>query len=217
MSKSEDEVQGDGDPESLDGSFGAEFPGTKNRKFPTTHWSFIVNARSEDSESASRGLGNLCRTYWYPLYAYVRKKGYSSHDAQDLTQEFFADLLARRTIEQADESRGKFRSYLLSSLNHFLINDWKSKTTKKRGGQEVPISIEAEQAENRFKHEPVDKLTPEKIYERSWALAVLNTVLAELEKEYSSKRKEVEYTALSQFLSWNSGDESYHEVAERQE
>ena len=137
--------------------------------FLTTHWSVVLAAGQPDTTKAYDALTRLCQTYWHPLYAYVRRLGYSPHDAQDLTQEFFARLLARNSLAGADESRGRFRSYLLASLKHFLANEWDKARAQKRGGGQVPIPIDPAAAATGCVFEPADPVTAEKIYERRWA------------------------------------------------
>ena len=143
--------------------------------FVTTHWSVVLAAGHDDTARASDALAKLCQTYWYPLYAYVRQRGYSAHHAQDLTQEFFARLLAKNTLGAITREKGKFRSFLLTALNHFLVDEWKKARAQKRGGGQV-ISLNAREAETRFGREPVDALTPERLFEQNWALSLLDSV-----------------------------------------
>src|SRR5213593_3668194 len=143
--------------------------------FATTHWSVVLNAGSNDTLRAHTALAKLCQIYWYPLYAYVRQRGYAPHDAQDLTQEFFARLLEKNTLGAITREKGKFRSFLLAALNHFLVDEWKKARALKRGGGQV-VSLNARDAETRFGREPVDALTPERLFEQNWALSLLDTV-----------------------------------------
>jgi RNA polymerase sigma-70 factor (ECF subfamily) len=157
--------------------------------FATTHWSLVLTATRSDSTSAHVALSHLCAAYWYPLYAYVRRRGHSPQDAQDLTQEFFARLLEKNWLAQADRDRGRFRTFLLSALNHFLANEWDRAHAQKRGGTVQPIPLQLDTAETRYGQEPPDPATPEQIYERRWALALLDAVLNRLFEENRSDGK----------------------------
>ena len=143
-------------------------------RFEATRWSIVAAAGAADSQRAQRALEHLCSAYWYPLYAFVRRQGHSPHDAQDLTQEFFARLLARNFLGDADPAKGRFRSFLLGALKHFLSDEWDRARAQKRGGGQQPISLDAESAETRYQLEPADESSAEKIYERRWALALLD-------------------------------------------
>src|SRR6185295_10734934 len=131
----------------------------------------------------------LCRTYWYPLYAYVRRKGYDAHAAQDLTQEFFARLLARNYLSVADRNRGKFRSFLLGSLEHFLAREWTRSRAQKRGSGQSLLSLDETDAENRYLLEPADELTADKIFERRWATTLLDEGMRRLREECVANHK----------------------------
>jgi RNA polymerase sigma-70 factor (ECF subfamily) len=163
-----------GDPEKIETTPTAAGPGGGPAAFVTTHWSVVLDAGRADTTRARDALARLCQTYWHPLYAYVRRLGYSPHDAQDLTQEFFARLLAKNSLAAADESRGRFRSFLLSSLKHFLANEWDKARAQKRGGGQVPIPIDPAVAETGCYFEPADPATADKIFERRWALTLLD-------------------------------------------
>src|SRR5438093_5155269 len=141
-------------------------------RFDTTHWTAIQAAGRNSSTSAGRALEELCRSYWYPLYAYVRRQGNSPEDAQDLTQEFFARFLEKESFKLADRERGRFRTFLLTSLKHFLVNEWEKRQAAKRGSGQV-FSLDEETAEARYKFEPADNLTPERLYDKNWAAALL--------------------------------------------
>ncbi|MGH8162836.1 MAG: RNA polymerase sigma factor [Rhodanobacteraceae bacterium] len=156
--------------------------------FLTTHWSVVLQTQG-DSSSAREALEKLCRSYWRPLYAFVRRENYSPEEAEDLTQEFFARFLARKDFEAARREKGRLRSFLLVSLKHFLANERHRAAAIKRGRGELPFSLEEIRESERFDLEPVEKLTAEQIYERRWATAVLDQVLAQLEEEYRSAKK----------------------------
>jgi len=157
--------------------------------FATTHWSVVLNAGQAASPEAAVALEQLCRTYWYPLYAFVRRKGHGPHDAQDLTQAFFARLLEKNYVAQADRERGRFRTYLLAALSHFLADEWDKARRLKRGGDREIISFDAASAEERYRLEPVDQLDAAKLYERRWVTTLFDKVLARLEQEFRDSGK----------------------------
>jgi RNA polymerase sigma factor (sigma-70 family) len=181
--------------------------------FVTTHWSVVLAADQADTTRARDALSRLCQTYWLPLYAYVRRSGYSQHDAQDLTQEFFARLLGKNVLADADESRGRFRSYLLASLKHFLANEWDKARAQKRGGGQVPIAIDPAAAETGCAFEPADPTTAEKMYERRWALTMLDQVLRRLRREYVETGRETLFEQLKSTLIEASRSVRYAEIA----
>ena len=155
--------------------------------FATTHWSMVLRASSHPSSQSLGALEKLCRAYWYPLYAYVRRKGTDDHGAQDLTQEFFSRLLQDNSLASVQPSKGRFRSFLIASLNHYLANDWKHSQRQKRGGGHTQFSLDEEIAEGRYRHEPADHFTPEKAFERRWAETLLQGVLDRLRDEWERK------------------------------
>jgi RNA polymerase sigma-70 factor (ECF subfamily) len=181
--------------------------------FSTTHWSVILAAGNDDSPEAQEALEKLCQTYWYPLYAYVRKQGRNPHDAQDLTQEFFARLLARDFLQGVSPAKGKFRSFLLVSLKNFLANDWARLQTAKRGGGEVPLSLDAEEAECRYQLDPASGLSPEKLYDRRWAIGLLEQAFAVLKSEFVSEDKARLFSHLKVFLEDEADSGDYAGVA----
>jgi RNA polymerase sigma-70 factor (ECF subfamily) len=159
------------------------------RQFVTTRWTIVLTAGRTDTTQAQVALEKLCQTYWYPLYAYVRRQGHSPEDAQDLTQEFFARFIKKHYLGDVDRSKGKFRSFLLASLKHFLANEWDKSRAQKRGGSHTFIALDAQTAESRYHLEPVDAMTADKIYERRWALTLLDEVLKRLRQEYAAEGK----------------------------
>ncbi len=181
--------------------------------FVTTHWSVVLMARRSDTTRAHDALARLCQAYWHPLYAYVRRLGHAPSDAQDLTQEFFARLLAKNYLADADESRGRFRSFLLTALKHFLANEWDKSRAQKRGGGQIPIPIDVGTAETSCGFEPVDSLTAEKIYERRWALTLLEQVLRRLREEYVRAGREKLFEQLKPTLTEASRTVRYAEMA----
>ena len=156
----------------------------QNATFATTYWSVVLSAGQPESPEAAQALETLCRTYWYPLYAYVRRRGSGHEDAQDLTQDFFAHLLAKGFPRGAAPERGKFRSFLLTSLRHFLVDQHRHADAAKRGGGQRTISLDESRAEERFRLEPQHELTPERLYEREWALTLLARAQLRLCEEY---------------------------------
>lgn len=144
----------------------------------------MLNAGGGATPQAQEALARLCETYWYPLYAFVRRGGYSPADAQDLTQEFFARLLANNWIARADPHKGRFRSFLLMVMKRFLAKEWEKARALKRGGNLPPIARGLETAEGRYTNEPADTRTPEQLFERQWALTLLQTVLRHIRGEY---------------------------------
>jgi RNA polymerase sigma-70 factor (ECF subfamily) len=183
--------------------------------FVTTHWSVVLAAGHANTTQARDSLARLCQTYWHPLYAYVRRLGHSPFDAQDLTQEFFARLLAKNSIAAADESRGRFRSFLLASLKHFLANEWDKARAEKRGGGRTPISIDPAAAETGCHFEPADPATADKIFERRWALTLLDRVLRRLREEYVTTDRENLFEQLKPTLTEASRSVRYAEIAVR--
>ncbi len=168
--------------------------------FLTTHWSVVLAAGRANPTRAREALERLCRTYWYPLYAYVRLRGHSPEDAKDLTQDFFARLLAAHSLAHADPNRGKFRSFLLGAMNHCLADEAAKGRAQKRGGGRALIPLDLIDAEQRFEPEPADAAAPDQAFDRHWATALLSEVLARLETEYRREGKVELFDALRQTL-----------------
>ena len=181
--------------------------------FATTHWSVVLAAGQNRSDGAAKALEELCRTYWYPLYAYLRRKGYSEHDAQDLTQGFIFQLLERRSLEKVQPEKGKFRSFLLASLNYFLADVRDRTNAQKRGGGQELISLDFARAEEWYQIEPADRQNPETIYERGWAMTLLDEVLAKLARDFEDAGKGAVFSLLQPFLVEGSRGDSYRDVA----
>jgi DNA-directed RNA polymerase specialized sigma24 family protein len=177
--------------------------------FTTTHWSVVLAAGQDSSAEAAAALESLCRTYWYPLYAYVRRQGYSPHDAQDLTQEFFARLLDKKYLASVEREKGKFRSFLLASLNHFLANERDRMNAAKRGGGKVPISLDETVAEGLYREEPASNLSPEKDFEKRWAIALLDQAFAKVRNEFVIAGKGRIFERLKMFLADGTGSGDY--------
>jgi len=180
--------------------------------FVTTHWSVVLAARRNNTTRSRAALESLCRAYWYPLYACVRRMGRSPHDAQDLTQEFFLRLLEKDYLKSADPARGRFRSFLLVAMKRFLANEWDRARAQKRGGQTAPFSIDAAAAESRYELEaPRD--APEKLYDRRWALTLLEQTMCRLRQEALAAGKAADFDLLKSFLTADKAGIRYAESA----
>jgi DNA-directed RNA polymerase specialized sigma24 family protein len=173
---------------------------TRGGVFAATHWSVVLAAGQAESPQAAEALEKLCRTYWYPLYAYVRRRGFGHDDAQDLTQGFLLQLLAHKSFGRVDRSKGRFRSFLLGGLNHFLADQRDRANAQKRGGGHSILSLDAQAAEQRYRLEPVDERSPDRLFERAWAMALLDSVLASLEEEFRDAGKVELFERLREFL-----------------
>lgn len=182
-------------------------------QFESTRWSLVVAAGGEDSAARRDALGALCETYWYPLYAFVRRRGSDPDAARDLTQGFLASLLERHDFDGLRPERGRFRAFLLASLKHFLSNDHARNQTLKRGGGIVFLPL-GDEAEGRYRHEPVDADTPERLFERRWALALIDRVLAELREDWVRQDRAAEFDALKAALLGDAPAGGYAGVAE---
>jgi len=185
----------------------------RHQDFSTTHWSIILRAGSERRVDARQALEALCERYWFPLYAFVRREGYSEPDAQDLTQGFFTRFLEKDYLHDLDRSRGMFRSFLLASLRHFLANARDYARAAKRGGGRTPLSLDFAQAEDRYQNEPMSHWTPEKLFQRRWALELLRLVLQRLESEYPEPQRRQFFHAVQDIISGGERGSGYAEIA----
>ena len=190
-------------------------PGGTRQPFTATHWSLVLAAGRDSTPDARAALEKLCRIYWPPLYAFVRRSGHSPHNAQDLVQGFFLQLLQRDFLDGVDPAKGKFRSFLLASLKHYLSNERDRACARKRGGGLAPVSIDAQDAEGRYRLEPADPMTPEKLYERRWALTVLDLALARLKEEYASSGRLPLFDQLKEDLTGEGTSDSHAEIGRR--
>ncbi len=181
--------------------------------FATTHWSVVLAAGQGDTPQSDAALERLCRTYWYPLYAYVRRHGYDVADAQDLTQGFFAHILSRGFLKRACPAKGKFRSFVLGALKYFLADEWAKLQAQKRGSGLAPVFLDAQTAEARYRLEPVDLMDAERLFERRWATALLDRVLERLEEEFSKAGRKPAFDQLRGFLLDDKGTPTYAEIA----
>jgi RNA polymerase sigma-70 factor (ECF subfamily) len=168
--------------------------------FHTTRWSIIFSATDKANPENREALAQLCTHYWYPIYAFARRRGYDAHDSQDLTQSFFEHLLEQNALNRATASRGRFRTFLLASFQNHISHAREKAAAVKRGGGHQPLSLDAETAEDRYGHEPADYLTAEKIFEARWAMDVLAETIKRLGEEYASQGKTAVFKALKSFL-----------------
>jgi RNA polymerase sigma-70 factor (ECF subfamily) len=173
---------------------------TKSREFHTTRWSVIAAAAERASPKNQEALAELCRQYWYPIYAFARRSGYDGHDSQDLTQSFFQYLLERNALNRATPAKGRFRTFLLASFQNHLSHFRERTRAVKRGGRQQLLSLDREASEDRYWREPADNLTAEKIFEARWAMTVLAGAMSRLSEEYSSQGKTATFEALNSFL-----------------
>jgi RNA polymerase sigma factor (sigma-70 family) len=180
--------------------------------FATTHWSVVLATADQGSPQSTAALEQLCRTYWYPLYAYVRRRGYSSEDAEDLTQEFFLRLLRKNFLAQVDPSKGRFRSFLLAAINHIMANEWDQRNAVKRGGRVTFLALDLASAEQRFVETSLER-SPEQIFERCWALAFLQEVLGRLRAEVVQAGRAAHFEELKVFLTGDKPPDSYAALA----
>lgn len=182
--------------------------------FAATRWTVVLAAKGRNSPEAADAMAELCRVYWYPLYAFIRRRGYETHEAEDLTQEFFARLLEKHGLAGVDREKGKFRAFLMAAVKHFLANQRDRARAKKRGGGRAVIAWEGLNAEARYRLEPAHELTPERLFERRWALAVLDQVLARLQDEFDKGGKTQLFAALKGTLTGRV-ESPYAVIAER--
>jgi len=183
-------------------------------RFRTTRWSVVLAAGQESSPDRAEALAVLCEAYWHPLYVFVRRHGHNAMDAQDLTQAFFTRLLERDDFAGLRPERGRFRAFLLASMRHFLANEWDRSKAKKRGGDIRHFSIDFPRGENRYLAETADTRTPESVFDREWALALLELVHKKLREQYAQKGKANQFEKLKDLLTANSPAESYDRIAE---
>ena len=181
--------------------------------FATTHWTAVLAAGRGSSPQADVALEELCRTYWYPLYAYVRRHGHAREEAEDLTQAFFARLLEKNYLEGITSDKGKFRAFLLVALKRFLANEWDRANRQKRGGGVRPLSLDWQDADHRYQINPVDTLSPDKLYDRAWAVTVLEQVITRLRDESAAEGQARLYEQLKTFLMVGKSDIPYAQAA----
>ena len=168
--------------------------------FPQTRWSLVLAARHESSPEGAAALEAVCRAYWYPLYAYVRRCGQPPHDAQDMTQEFFRLLLEKRWLEDADREKGRLRSFLITALKRFMAKEWRRVSALRRGGGQPHLAIDTAFAETRYVADPGAQFAPEEVFDRQWAFTLLELTMARLQAEFAAAGKAADFGVLSSFL-----------------
>jgi RNA polymerase sigma factor (sigma-70 family) len=184
------------------------------RVFPNTRWSVVLAARQRPSPESEAALETLCRAYWYPLYAYVRRCGHSPHDAQDLTQEFFCRLLEKRWLDAVDREKGRLRTFLVVALKHFMSNEWRRASAQRRGGGEAHASFDTAMAESRYAADP-PALAPDETFDQQWALTLLELTVNRLREEFAAAGRPGDFEALKSCLMAERGAIDYADVARR--
>jgi len=192
-----------------------KMPNGRTSGFKTTHWTLVQAAAANLTVDSQQALTELCQTYWPPVYAFIRRKGHDQDQSLDLTQGFFALLLEKNYLTAADRKRGKFRSFLLAAVKHFLSHEWEREHAQKRGGFQSPVSIDIVKAEAWYVPAVVDDETPESLFERQWALSLLGRVLAKLRAEFDAVGKTDRFESLSAFLDQDAEPARYKELAEQ--
>jgi RNA polymerase sigma factor (sigma-70 family) len=186
-------------------------------RFHTTRWSVVLLSAQSQSSECKQAFAELCKLYWYPLYGFVRHRGYSAEDSQDLVQGFFLHLIEHKTLKRIDRSKGKFRSFLLASLQNYLSNEAERAGCLRRGGGAEIVSLDIERAEARYNVELIETLTPEKIFDARWAMALLGEAMNRLSREYLAQGKTATFEALNAFLDPINSKElpTYEDVGDR--
>lgn len=181
--------------------------------FATTHWTVVLTAGRRHTSQSDAALAQLCKTYWFPLYAYVRRRGYAKEDAEDLVQAFFARFLARNYLEGLSAERGRFRAFLLASLKHFLANEWDKSQRQKRGGGRTILSLDWQTADTQFQIAATGEPSPDKAFDREWALALLARVIERLQAECAADGKARLFEQLKVFLAAGKSETAQSEIA----
>jgi len=184
-------------------------------QFATTQWSLVAAAGSRESGEARAALEDLCRAYWYPVYAFIRRRGHQPADATDLTQEFFARLIEKDYLDSADQQRGRFRTFLLTAVTRFLANERERAAAQKRGGGTRPLSLSVEDGETRYQLEPTDRWSPERLFDRRWALTILDQTLTKLRAEQEGAGKGSLFDVLKVYLTGETGVPTLRQSADR--
>lgn len=183
-----------------------------NPQFATTRWSLVLEACRAETPQANMALESLCRAYWFPLYAYIRRRVADAHTAQDLTQAFFEYLLEKGTFAVADPDRGRFRSFLLKTCERFLLNEWQKAKARKRGGGRLIFSLDFADGEQRYESLAVDRRTPQHMFEQQWAITLLAGVLQRLKDEFAMRGKQTQFEILKNFVSGTPSADAYQEA-----
>jgi RNA polymerase sigma factor (sigma-70 family) len=190
-------------------------PAAAPKVFATTRWTVVLQAGGALSPGSQSALAQLCRTYWFPLYSFLRRRGLTQHDAEDLVQSFFAFLMEKDVIARADRERGRFRTFLLSALQNFQSNERAKTNSQKRGGRTTIVSFDELQAEARYQSEPATNLSPERLFEQKWAASLLEQVLLTLRQEYALAGKSALFEAIRGLLWGGRGDVSYAAIGQQ--
>lgn len=188
-------------------------PSASGDIFVTTHWTVVLAAGQRHTPQSDHALEALCRTYWFPLYAYVRRRGHAKPDAEDLVQAFFARFLAKNYLAGLSEERGRFRAFLLAALKNFLINEWKHASRQKRGGGEAALSLDWETADTKFQIAAQNEPSPDQAFDREWALALLSRVIERLQAECAADGKAKLFEQLKVFLAAGKSETAQSDVA----
>jgi RNA polymerase sigma factor (sigma-70 family) len=183
-------------------------------RFPSTRWSLVVAAAHQGTPDGSEALASICSAYWYPLYAFVRRSGRDPASSEDLTQAYFTRLLEKQWLRQFQPERGRLRTFLLVSLKHFINNEWAHDHAQKRGGLSTPVPLDRDSAEEHYRREPADPLTPERIFERRWALTVVDHAMARLRQHCLASGKGEQFERLQSVLTGDAGPDSYRLLSE---
>ena len=186
---------------------------TGTSRFATTHWSVVLAAGSPESSHYQEALETLCQAYWFPIYAYLRRQGFGAHDAEDQTQGFFTHMIEKHDLCRADPNRGRFRSFLLSMLKHFAADQWDWSQAQKRGGGKKVFSFDFADAEARYKLEPSRQLSPDRLFEKSWALTVLDRTMARLKAETIGSNRQKLFEQLKAHLAGQTHTIPYRDLA----
>jgi RNA polymerase sigma-70 factor (ECF subfamily) len=197
----------------MSGKSAKNFSASGAGRFATTHWSVVLQAGQPKTPGYQQALETLCRSYWFPLYAYLRRQGYKNQQAEDYTQAFFCRILEKQMLSMADSKRGKFRSFLLGALKHFLSDEYDRGQAQKRGGGRKILSIDFKDAENQYSLEPAHRLSPEKLFDKSWALTVLARTMSRLKAELVSQNKQELFDHLKIYLTTEKGSIPYRDKA----
>jgi RNA polymerase sigma factor (sigma-70 family) len=186
-----------------------------NPHFAATRWTLVLQAGHKSAPNSTRALAELCSTYWHPLYAYARRRGHNPDDARDLTQSFFTMLLEKGTLGLADPARGRFRTFLLSAMQNFLAGEWRKQQAQKRGGAMEILSLDFESAEESYAREPSHNLNPEAVFERRWALSLVERAVTDLREQYAAAGNAKLFDALKPYLVGDQQTVPYAELAEQ--
>jgi RNA polymerase sigma factor (sigma-70 family) len=187
--------------------------GEAPKVFPNTRWSVVLAAARRDSPESAKALETICQAYWHPLYSYVRRCGQSEHDAQDLTQEFFGRLLEKNWLENADQAKGRLRSFLISAMKHFMAKEWRHASAQKRGGHQVHTSLDTTPSESCFLAD--SKLSPDEVFDKEWALTLLDLTVKKLQLEFTAAGKAADFEALKGCLMAEHGGIDYDGLAKQ--